>query len=264
MTDTVLTNKQLTEPTVGSDLNTWGDILNTNLVNTDNAFGGFNNFTDVGGTVNLVPSQYIPPNWIITGTLTSNVNYRLPSGVGGMWSVYNAITNPQDNFTVTVSSAGSPGTAATVLPPSYRSLIVSDGAGNVQFAADGPQAQGFVTVSAPNITSPGDPDFKATADCFWTLANGLVTLRIGTLTGTIIGSDPFIITGFPTAVQPARNETCIVQIQTADAPHAGQFTMFNSPFQAVLTYEANDLTGICGLYGGNTIIYPLDTNIYVP
>jgi hypothetical protein len=180
-----------------------------------------------------------------------------------MWSVYNAITNPEAGFTVTVSSAGSPGTAATVLSPTYRSLIVCDGAGNVQFAANGPQSQGVVTVSAPNITSPGDPTFTSTANCFWTVANGLVTLRIGTLSGTIIGSDPFIITGFPAAVQPARNETCIVQIQTADAVHAGEFTMSNSPFQAELTYGANNLTGICGLFGGNTIIYPLDTAIYV-
>jgi hypothetical protein len=266
MTDTVLPNKQLTEPQVGGDLNNWGDILNTNLANTDKAFGGYNTLTDTGGTVNMVPAQYIPVSWVISGTLVSNLTYVLPSGVGGMWTVYNAITNPSSNFTVTVASAGSPGAASAVLPPGFRSLIVSDGAGNVQFADNGPQAQGFVTLTSTSVNP------TATADCFWTVSDGIATLRIGNMTGVLL-SQPFTITGFPPEVQPARYESCIVYAQTATGPvlTTALFTISGTsdPVPYAATLGPTDGSGftlgnVCGLYEGNTIIYPLDTNIYKP
>jgi hypothetical protein len=260
MTDTTLPNKQLTEPQVGGDLNNWGDILNTNIAHTDAAFGGTTVFIDTSGNIVLSPAQYIPPNWAITGTLTGNVKYILPAGVGGIWTVYNAIPNPASNYTVTISSAGSPGSQSVVLPPGFRSLIVSDGAGNVQFASNGPQAQGFVTVSC-NVSGSGS---VSSADCFWTVANGLVTLRIGNLYGAKTATD-VIITGFPAEVQPFRNESCAVQIYEASAPAIGFFTMYNSPFQAVLTNAGgNPPNNNVGLFDGQTIIYPLDTNIFHP
>lgn len=147
-------NKGLTQPANGSDVDTWDVPVNTNSNIIDNAFGGLTTINVVGasGTVALTSTQYVPPHIEFTGTLTANVNYQLPSGVGGVWIVGNGTTGA---FSVTLSSAG--GGVSVVLPQTYRIQLYSDGT-NVALS----------TTLPPNITSGA-----VIAALGYTPANGL-------------------------------------------------------------------------------------------
>jgi hypothetical protein len=119
---TITTNKSLTEPAIGDT--GWGVTTNTNLTILDTALGGNTtlNATGASGTVTLSAAQYQSLYFIVTGTLTANVTYSLPSGVGGQWVVYNGSSG---SFTVTFASAG--GGTSYAVPQGIRTLIVSDG-----------------------------------------------------------------------------------------------------------------------------------------
>lgn len=122
------TNKDLALPAYNSA--SWDVPLNANFTDIDDAFGGktIKNPTGVSGTVTLTATEYTPPILIIgtsisgTATLTANVNYQIPSGVGGFWYVYN---NTTGSFTVTFSSAG--GGTSVVLGQGVTTIIISDG-----------------------------------------------------------------------------------------------------------------------------------------
>ena len=127
MTTTYTTNKNLGEPAVGDT--GWGTTINTSITAIDNAFGGKTTLTVTGvsGTVTLTASQYQVLYLYITGTLTANVTYSIPSGVGGQWTVYN---NTTGSYTVTISSAG--GGASYTIVQSGRTVLLSDGTNIVQ------------------------------------------------------------------------------------------------------------------------------------
>ena len=97
------TNKNLNQPAFNSAA--WDVPLNANFGFIDLALGGTTalNVTAASGTIVLTSSQYTPLILSITGTLTANVNYQIPAGVGGQWIVSNAATGA---FTVTISSGG--------------------------------------------------------------------------------------------------------------------------------------------------------------
>ena len=121
MTDTILPNKSLTEPAIGGDANQWGNILNGDLVNIDSAFGGTTSLTSNTGPVLLTATQYIPPNIVVTGA-TADITYRIPSGVGGQWSIFN---NTAYNVTWATNAGGSPTTVT--IPAGLRKSVISDG-----------------------------------------------------------------------------------------------------------------------------------------
>jgi hypothetical protein len=131
MASTFTTNKLIEKPANGDYVNTWDQPVNTDFDVIDTAFGGTTNINAVGasGTVTLSDSQYRPPNIIIAGLLSANVNYQLPSGKGGVWSIYN---NTTGNFTVTFSSAG--GGTSLLLRQGYRSQVISDGT-NISYSS---------------------------------------------------------------------------------------------------------------------------------
>jgi hypothetical protein len=121
MTDTILPNKSLTEPAIGGDANQWGNILNGDLVNIDSAFGGTTTLTSTSGPVLLTATQYIPPNIVVTGA-TTDITYRIPSGVGGQWSIFN---NTAYNVTWATNAGGSPTTVT--IPAGLRKSVISNG-----------------------------------------------------------------------------------------------------------------------------------------
>jgi len=90
----------------------------------------------VSGTVNLVASEYQSAIIVIgvavstAATLTANVVYTIPSGVGGVWSVFNNTTGA---YTVTFSNLG--GGSSVVAVQGIRTLIFSDGT-NIRTASD--------------------------------------------------------------------------------------------------------------------------------
>jgi hypothetical protein len=117
------TNKDLDQPALNST--NWDVPLNANFGVLDAALGGntTKSVTGVGTTpVVLTTAEYQKLILTFTGTLTANVNYQIPSGVGGQWIVRNGTSGA---FTVTISSGGA-GTTF-VAPQGVARTVYSDG-----------------------------------------------------------------------------------------------------------------------------------------
>lgn len=139
-------NKQIEKPANGDYNNTWSTPVNNDWDIIDKAFGGTTAINAVGasGTVTLTATQYQAPIVVITGSLTSNVNYQLPAGVGGFWYIFN---NTSGAFSILFSSAS--GGSTVTLPQGYTVSVISDGT-NI----------GFGTTNAALINSTyADPSF---------------------------------------------------------------------------------------------------------
>lgn len=124
MADSFTTNKRLTKPANGDDVNTWNVPVNLDMDLLDTALGGVTSINAVAasGTITLTVTQYRPPILVISGALSADVNYQVPSGVGGLWTVWNATSGAH---TVTISSAA--GGATITLLQGYRTLVGTDG-----------------------------------------------------------------------------------------------------------------------------------------
>lgn len=124
MVSTYTTNKGLEKPAYNDYVDDWNTPVNGNSDFIDSAFGGSTslNATAASGTVSLTATQYRTPILLISGTLTANVNYQIPSGKGGLWAVYNNTTGA---FTITISSAG--GGTTVVIPQTSRQIVYCDG-----------------------------------------------------------------------------------------------------------------------------------------
>ena len=123
------TNKALDQPAYDSPA--WDVPLNANFAIIDQALGAVTsiNITGIGtAPVVLTSTQYRSLVISFSGTLTANVTYQIPSGVGGTWVISNGATGA---YTVTVASLGS-GTSI-VAPVDKNASIVCDGT-NVAFS----------------------------------------------------------------------------------------------------------------------------------
>lgn len=123
MTSTFSTNKGLEEPASGDYVNAWATPVNSNWTAIDVALGGTTTISVTGNstlTTTLTQTQYRPPNIEFTGTLSTNLNYQIPTGVGGMWSINNATTGL---FLLGFSIAS----GNTLILPPGRTLIISNG-----------------------------------------------------------------------------------------------------------------------------------------
>lgn len=137
MVDTYTTNKTLTKPAHGAYVDDWDTPVNDDMDKIDTAFGGSTtlNVVAASGTVTLTVTQYRPPMLVATGLLTANVNYQLPSGIGGTWVFINNTTGA---FSITFSSAAG-GTSVTI-PQGYKTLVYcnSTGTGYANNSVGGP------------------------------------------------------------------------------------------------------------------------------
>lgn len=205
------TNKSILQPANGSYVNTWDVPYNADMTLIDAAFGGYAviNPTGASGTVALTAptfnvstgaltaqGNYVQPNLVIgaslTGqaTLTANVTYQLPSGVGGVWTVYNNTTGA---FTVTLSSAG--GGTSVVLPQGNRTIVVCDGT-NVSVAQSAttaitqPQGTNNTTIATTafvlnqGIRSSGQQSISSSTTLTLANSGGNILLLTGGITVT--------------------------------------------------------------------------------
>jgi len=151
MTSTYTTNKNIEKPAYNdyvANPTGWSGPINTDWDIIDAAFGGVTvkNPTGVSGTVALTTSEYQKLILIIgvsatsPATLTANVTYTIPLGVGGQWIVYNNTTGA---YTVTIAQASGGGSSVAV-QQGARTCIYSDGT-NVAIADD--------RISVPGSTS---------------------------------------------------------------------------------------------------------------
>lgn len=160
MTSTFTTSKGLEEPASGDYVNAWAPVVNGNWTAIDAALGGTTSISVTGisaPTTTLALAQYRPPNIEFTGTLGANLNYQIPTSVGGMWSINNAATGA---FTLSFGIAA--GNALTLA--AGRTLIISDGT-TVALASTGTQLTGPIIAGLlnPVTTVPILASYMATA-----------------------------------------------------------------------------------------------------
>jgi len=116
-------NKHIEEPASGDYANAWATPVNANWTLIDTCLAGTVaiSVTGVTTTQTLALAQYQPPNIVFSGTLTANLIYQVPSGIGGLWHVFNSTTG-SFNLTFTVAGFG-----GIIVPQGQRGFFVSDG-----------------------------------------------------------------------------------------------------------------------------------------
>jgi hypothetical protein len=124
-------NKSLERPATGDYNNVWAPVVNLDWTAIDTALGGNTAISVTGvvaGVYVLSLAQYQPPNIIFTGVLGANLTYAVPTGVGGVWSVFN---NTSGAFVLNFASSGG---GFVALAQGQRSLVVCEGT-TMQFAS---------------------------------------------------------------------------------------------------------------------------------
>lgn len=170
------TNKSFEQPTAGST--NWDVPLNANFGYIDTALGGTTSksVTGVGTTpVVLTADEYRRLGLSFTGTLTANVTYNIPAGVGGQWIVSNDTTGA---FTVSIGMTGY-GFSVTI-PQGSKRTIYSNG-GGIDFAetslGNGTVTSVAVSGGTTGLTTSGGP---ITGSGTITLAGTLAVANGGT------------------------------------------------------------------------------------
>jgi len=198
MTSTFTTNKKIEKPSYNdyvSDPTGWTVPVNTDWDIIDRSFGGTTvlNPTGVSGVVDLTsdPTKYQSAILVIgtsitsPATLTANVTYAIPSGVGGVWSIFNNTTGA---FTVTFSTLAVGGTSI-VLAQGLSTTVFSDGT-NIRLSdsrASGtaPGANTQVVFNSSNLLSASA---NFTFDGNNVTASGVYTDAIGNVRNVPINS----------------------------------------------------------------------------
>lgn len=120
---TSTTNKAYVEPTVGGDIGTWGNELNTDLGQIDQNLGSNLAVSITSADVTLTTGasgQYQNLSYTLSGTLTGNRNLIFPA-VGGFYKINNTCTGL---FTVTAIISGGTG---VVVPQGMQTAVWADG-----------------------------------------------------------------------------------------------------------------------------------------
>lgn len=177
MVSSFTTNKSIEKPGNNDYVDTWNVPVNNDWDIIDAAFGGQTslNVTGVSATpVTLSAAQYRPLILSASGTLTANVTYVIPAGVGGQWIAANNTTGA---FTLTFASGGA-GTSATVTQGSIVS-IASDGT-NVRLIST--QAAGSNTQIQFNSSNAFGASANLTFD-----GTTLATVQLATTSNAAVG-----------------------------------------------------------------------------
>ena len=119
MTSTFSSNKNLELPANGDYVNTWNIPVNGDMSIIDDAFGGTTSLNATSGNATLTSTQYQKLILNVTGSISADVTYTIPSGVGGQWMVKNLTTG---GYSVIIASGGG-GTSATVDNGTVCSLV---------------------------------------------------------------------------------------------------------------------------------------------
>ncbi len=144
MVSTYTANKRIEQPGFNDYVDTWDVPVNNDWAIIDLALGGSVsiNTTGLSGNITLLTAQYQPLKIVLTGTPTGAINYRVPSGVGGLWVVRN---NTSGGQTVTIDSLA--GGSAVTIPAATNTLVTCDGTASGMFLAinTSPAAAGSTT-----------------------------------------------------------------------------------------------------------------------
>ena len=155
MASTYTTNKVIEKPASGDYANAWAAPVNTDWDIIDQAFGGVTSLNATAGSVTLSAAQYRSLSLLISGAISANVTYTIPSTVGGQWLVYDTTTDSVGGpWTITIASAG--GGSSVVIQRNKSTNILSDGTNIRSVYAESLTAAVVtsVTATAP-LTSTG-------------------------------------------------------------------------------------------------------------
>jgi hypothetical protein len=152
------TNKSLAEPSNGS-LN-WDTPLNTNFAIIDAALGSTTTIDVTGegaAPVLLSAAQYQSLIIAFIGTLSADLTYQVPSGVGGQWIISNAASGAH-TITFRTAAAG----AEVVIPVSSGVTVYSDGT-DVFFSSSAGSDTQIIYNSAGTVTGSSNLTFDGAA-----------------------------------------------------------------------------------------------------
>lgn len=121
------TNKGLNQPANGSNVDTWDVPVNNNFGWIDQAFGSTTGLSATSGSATLTDTQYRSLSLAISGVMSANVTYTIPSNIGGQWIVYNTTSDTGGTGPWTVTIASASGGTSVVIQRNKPTLIVSDG-----------------------------------------------------------------------------------------------------------------------------------------
>ena len=124
MSSTYTTNKSLEQPANGDYVDTWNIPVNGDLSIIDSAFGGTTSLNATSGSVTLTATQYQKLILSISGSISSDVTYTIPTGVGGQWVVNNATTTSNASRIVIASGGGG---STQVAPRGNQTVLASNG-----------------------------------------------------------------------------------------------------------------------------------------
>jgi hypothetical protein len=126
MASSFTTNKVLEKPGNGDYVDTWNVPVNGDMDIIDQAFGGITALNATGGSATLTDTQYRSLILTISGAISANVTYTIPSGKGGQWIVRNTTTDASGGpWTITIASGG--GGTSLAIPRTGVTTIFSDG-----------------------------------------------------------------------------------------------------------------------------------------
>ena len=136
MASSFTTNKDIEKPGNGDYVDTWNVPLNGDMTVVDYALGTAITFNATAGsqtlgsydhtTKVLSTYSYVPLIINVTGAISANVVYTIPSGVGGQWIVYNTTTDATGGpWSITFVSGGG-GTSQTI-PRNSPTTIYCEG-----------------------------------------------------------------------------------------------------------------------------------------
>ena len=185
MASSYTTNKDIEKPGNGDYVDTWNVPLNGDMTVVDYALGTAISFNATAGsqtlgsynhtTRGLDTYSYIPLIINVTGAISANVTYTIPSGVGGQWIVYNTTTDATGGpWTVTFASGG--GGTSQVIARSAPIIIYCDGT-NVRLAASSPIPSGTAMLF-----------YQASAPTGWTQFTGINDRVLRIVSGTGAGA----------------------------------------------------------------------------
>ena len=136
MTSSFTTNKNLELPGNGDYVDTWNVPVNGDMNIIDQAFGGVTSLNATSGSATLTDTQYRSLILSISGAISANVTYTIPSGVGGSWIVRDTTTDGSGGpWIVTIASGG--GGTSVDLDRTVTGTIYSDGT-NIRYADSRP------------------------------------------------------------------------------------------------------------------------------
>jgi hypothetical protein len=209
------TNKNLEKPANGEYVDQWDVPLNGDMNIIDAAFGGVTSLNATSGSANLSVSQYQKFALNVTGAMSANATYTIPSGVGGYWLVRNDTTDSVGGpWTVRIASGGG---GSNVAPLRGKNVLIWSDGTNIRNVDENVESIGTVTSVAVSggttgLTANGSPittNGTITLGGVLNVASGGTNLTAfgtgvsGALSANAIGTGAMVLQSNATLITPA-------------------------------------------------------------